>query len=116
MDIRSYGVSKLEYKRNLGGSINKIIEYKSKYDIFINAASHNEYGIAKITDIIDKGYLKRNNIEYLIDGNKVLPLGIIVNKRGCNSIKFYIRNNEIDIDKIISSIEYAICTKMSSLK
>ncbi|MBM7836346.1 hypothetical protein JOC62_003405 [Clostridium sardiniense] len=34
MDLKKYGIIKLEYKRNLEGSINRIIEYKSSDSIF----------------------------------------------------------------------------------
>lgn len=116
MDLKSYGISKLEYKRSLGGSINRIIEYKSKDDIFINLKSDNEYGIVRITDIVDENYLSINDIEYLVDDNKILSVGIISSTGVCNSIRFYIVNKKLDIEDIVSSIECAICMKLNSLK
>lgn len=114
MDLKSYGISKLEYKRSLGGSINKIIEYKAKDNIFINLESDNEYGTVKITDIVDENYLSINDIEYLVDENRTLPIGIISSTEACNSIKFYTINKNLDIEDVVFSIEYAICMKLNS--
>lgn len=104
MNLKDHGIIKIQYKRNLEGSINKIIEYKSNEEIFINK------GIIKIDDIVDREYLKMMNIEFIEENNKIIPLGII--KTSCNScknnIKFYLINNNVNIDDIIDSIEFAI--------
>ena len=104
MNLKDHGIIKVQYKRNLEGSINRIIEYRSNKDIFIDK------GLIKIDDIIDKKYLKMMDIGFSEENNKIIPIGII--NTSCNScknnIKFYLINNNVNIDDIIDSIEFAI--------
>lgn len=105
MELKNYGIVKLEYKRNLEGSINRIIEYKSEDKIFINAA------IIKINDIIDKKFLEGMDIQFIQqEDNVIVPIGII-NKDSevaKDTIRFYVINDSKNIDSIIQRIELAI--------
>lgn len=91
---------KLEYKRNLNGSINKVIEYKCDQRIF------KKFDLIKINDIVDKVFLIENNITYIEQEHCTIPIGIIGDSS--NYIRFYVVNDNKPVDKIISFIEKSI--------